>query len=79
MKYNYGVSDKIIATMNKMIKAIKYNVNIAIVDKLFQYVDNLFYWIDMYIVNNTIFCRVARALLYRFQNSLVVIQRVQNL
>ena len=30
MKYNYGVSDKIIPTMNKMIKAIKYNVNIAI-------------------------------------------------
>ena len=34
MKYNYRVSDKIIATMNKtmnkMIKAIKYNVNIAI-------------------------------------------------
>ena len=30
MKCNYyGVSDKIIATMNKMIKAIKYNVNIA--------------------------------------------------
>ena len=26
---NYGVSDKIIATMNKMMKAIKYNVNIA--------------------------------------------------
>ena len=41
--------------MNKMIKAIKYNVNIAIVDKLFQYVDNLFYQIDMYIVNNTVF------------------------
>ena len=36
MKCNYyGVSDKIIATMNKMIKAIIYNVNIAIVDKLF--------------------------------------------
>ena len=33
--YFYGVSDKIIATMNTMIKAIKYNVNIAIVDKLF--------------------------------------------
>ena len=31
MKYNYyRVSDKIIATMNTMIKAIKYNVNIAI-------------------------------------------------
>ena len=31
MKCNYyGVSDKIIATMNKMMKAIKYNVNIAI-------------------------------------------------
>ena len=36
MKFNcnYGASDKIIATMNKtmnkMIKAIKYNVNIAI-------------------------------------------------
>ena len=30
MKCNYyGVSDKIIPTMNKMIKAIKYNVNIA--------------------------------------------------
>lgn len=29
MKYNYRVSDKIIATMNKMIKAIIYNVNIA--------------------------------------------------
>ena len=30
MKCNYyGVSDKIIATMNKMMKAIKYNVNIA--------------------------------------------------
>ena len=31
MKYNinYGVSDKIIATMNKIMKAIKYNVNIA--------------------------------------------------
>ena len=42
MKYNYKVSDKIIATMNKMIKAIIYNVNIAIVDKLFQCVDNLF-------------------------------------
>ena len=28
--YFYGVSDKIIATMNKMMKAIKYNVNIAI-------------------------------------------------
>ena len=28
--YNYGVSDKIIPTMNKMIKAIKYSVNIAI-------------------------------------------------
>ena len=26
---NYGVSDKIIATMNKIMKAIKYNVNIA--------------------------------------------------
>ena len=55
MKYNYRVSDKIIATMNKMIKAIKYNVNIAIVDKLFFYVDNLFYQIDMYVVNNTVF------------------------
>ena len=42
MKYNYGISDKIIPTMNKMIKAIIYNVNIAIVDKLFQCVDNLF-------------------------------------
>lgn len=30
MKYNYRVSDRIIATMNKMMKAIKYNVNIAI-------------------------------------------------
>ena len=31
MKCNYyGVSDKIIATMNKIMKAIKYNVNIAI-------------------------------------------------
>ena len=29
IKYNYGVSDKIIPTMNKMMKAIKYNVNIA--------------------------------------------------
>ena len=30
MKCNYyGVSDKIIATMNKIMKAIKYNVNIA--------------------------------------------------
>lgn len=29
MKYNYRVSDKIIATMNNMMKAIKYNVNIA--------------------------------------------------
>ena len=29
IKYNYRDSDKIIATMNKMIKAIKYNVNIA--------------------------------------------------
>ena len=31
MKFNcnYGASDKIIATMNKMIKAIIYNVNIA--------------------------------------------------
>ena len=30
MKCNYyGVSDKIIATMNKMMKAVKYNVNIA--------------------------------------------------
>ena len=28
--YLYGVSDKIIATMNKMMKAIKYNVNITI-------------------------------------------------
>ena len=27
--YNYGVSDKIIATMNRIMKAIKYNVNIA--------------------------------------------------
>ena len=26
---NYGVSDKIIPTMNKIMKAIKYNVNIA--------------------------------------------------
>ena len=52
---NYGASDKIIATMNKMMKAIKYNVNIAIVDKLFQYVDNLFNWIDMNVVNNTVF------------------------
>lgn len=52
---NNGVSDKIIPTMNKMIKAIKYNVNIAIVDKLFFYVDNLFYWIDMNVVNNTVF------------------------
>ena len=56
MKCNYyRVSDKIIATMNTMMKAIKYNVNIAIVDKLFFYVDNLFYWIDMYIVNYTVF------------------------
>ena len=31
MKCNYyGVSDKIIATMNKIMKAIIYNVNIAI-------------------------------------------------
>ena len=30
MKCNYyGVSDKIIPTMNKIMKAIKYNVNIA--------------------------------------------------
>ena len=43
MKYNYGVSDKIIPTMNKMIKAIKYNVNIAIVDKLF------YMWITYFI------------------------------
>ena len=44
MKCNYyGVSDKIIATMNKMIKAIKYNVNIAIVNKLF------FMWITYFI------------------------------
>ena len=28
--YYYEVFDKIIATMNKMMKAIKYNVNIAI-------------------------------------------------
>ena len=26
---NYGASDKIIATMNRIMKAIKYNVNIA--------------------------------------------------
>ena len=31
MKCNYyGVSDKIIATMNKMIKAIKYSVSVSI-------------------------------------------------
>ena len=30
MKYiNYGVSDRIIPTMNKIMKAIKYSVNIA--------------------------------------------------
>ena len=40
---NYGASDKIIATMNKMMKAIKYNVNIAIVDKLF------YVWITYFI------------------------------
>ena len=44
MKCNYyRVSDKIIATMNTMMKAIKYNVNIAIVDKLF------FMWITYFI------------------------------
>ena len=44
MKCNYyRVSDKIIATMNKMMKAIKYNVNIAIVDKLF------YMWITYFI------------------------------
>ena len=44
MKCNYyGVSDKIISTMNKMMKAIKYNVNIAIVDKLF------YMWITYFI------------------------------
>ena len=32
IKYNcnYGASDKIIATMNRMMKAIKYNVNVSI-------------------------------------------------
>ena len=32
MKYNcnYGASDKIIATMNRMMKAIKYSVSISI-------------------------------------------------
>ena len=40
---NNGVSDKIIPTMNKIMKAIKYNVNIAIVDKLF------FMWISYFI------------------------------
>lgn len=29
MKYNYRVSDRIIPTMNNMMKAIKYNVNIT--------------------------------------------------
>ena len=55
MKYKilffYGVSDKIIPTMNKMMKAIKYcHLWIS-----YFYVDNLFYWIDMNVVNNTVF------------------------
>ena len=41
--------------MNRMMKAIKYNVNIGILWISYFYVDNLFYQIDMYVVNNTVF------------------------
>ena len=54
MKYNYGVSDKIIPTMNKMIKAIKYNVNIAIVDKLFYMW--ITYFIELICILSIILC-----------------------